>query len=74
MSTRRTKKTPVRDLNKEQEVLESSVRTDGVGEDPAIKALLSDDFISAPDSEALQVALALQEIIRCKTSLLARID
>jgi len=53
-----------RDIARETASLEKLVNTSGQGEDPAVKALLSDDFVKAPDVEALDVALALQEILR----------
>lgn len=64
-STRRSnKKDP-------QEVLNSAVNLNGVGEDPVVKAMLSDQFVNGTNKEALDVALALQQLIRGTDSLLA---
>lgn len=49
---------------KEQEALQSIVRTDGRGEDPAIKALLSPKFVEGTNKEALEIAIALQQILK----------
>lgn len=54
----------------ESEILDSQVRLDGVGEDKAIQELLSDKFVEATDSEALDTALALQQLIRGQNSVL----
>ena len=65
---------PQRDIQREQEALNSMVRTDGVGEDPAVKALMSDDFTEMSEAEALDVKLALQQIIRGQTAMLNNIE
>lgn len=62
------------DINRENEALDSIVRTDGVGEDPAVAALLSDDFVTASEVEALDVKLALQQLIRGQSALLNNMD
>ena len=59
-----------RDLVREQEVLSSQVRLDGKGEDPAVAALLSPEFETMSNTEALNVALALQQLVRGVNSLL----
>ena len=61
----------VRDPQHEAEVLNSRVNLTGEGEDPVLKAVLSDEFASMPDAEALDVALALQQLIRGQASMLA---
>ena len=43
-------------------------------EPTAVKALRSDDFLTMPDSEALDVALQLQVILRGQEALLSRMD
>jgi hypothetical protein len=63
-----------RDLSREQEVMNAEINLSGAGEDPAIKALLSPDFASLPDTQAATIALALQQIIRGQASLLANQD
>lgn len=57
----------------ESERLNSQVRMDGVGEDPAVRDLLSDNFIEANDAEALNIALALQQLIRGQNSILGMV-
>jgi len=48
----------------QMETLEKVVNPSGVGEDPAIKALVSDEFIKMDDEEALSVAIAVAKIVR----------
>ena len=61
----RTKKNQlVRDTEHEQSVLNKPVNLDGSGEDAAVRAVLSSEFSEMPDSGAVQVAAALQQIIR----------
>ena len=54
------------------ERLNSQVRLDGRGEDPVIQAVLSDDFANAKNSEAIEIALMLQQLIRGQTSMLSQ--
>lgn len=56
--------------NQEAERLASQVRMDGKGEDPVVKALLSDKFVEGTNQEALDISLALQQLIRGNASLL----
>lgn len=44
--------------------LDALVRTDGVGEDPAVKALLSDDFVKGSNVQALEIASSIQQLVR----------
>lgn len=59
-----------RDMNREMNVLSSTIRTDGQGEDPAVKALLSEEFTKMNDYDAMQVALAVQQVIKGQASIL----
>ncbi len=74
MVKRNPRKMPERDLTHEAEVLHAKVRMDGRGEDPVVKAMLSDEFLTMPDSEAGKIALMLQELVRGQHSLLANQD
>lgn len=59
------KKRTERDLAHEGEVLDSLVDpVDPQNEDPAIRALLSPEFVTMSNVDATQIALALQQIIR----------
>ncbi len=62
-----------RDLNHELEILNSQIRMSGQGEDPAVQKLLM-RLVSASDSEALQIALELQRIVRGPASMLENLD
>jgi hypothetical protein len=68
------KKAPQRDLAAEAAALDKPVRMDGVGEDPAVKALLRDDFPELPNRESVEIGLALQQIIRGQASMLDNQD
>lgn len=46
------------------ETLNKEINMSGAGEDPAIKALVSDDFINMNDTDALAVALAVAKVVR----------
>lgn len=59
---------------KKQEMLHSKVRSDGVGEDPIIKEVLSDNFVNAKDAQATEVALLLQQLLNGQNSVLSRLD
>lgn len=48
----------------QENTLDKKVRMDGVGEDPAVKAVLSDDFVQGTNLEATEIAVALQQILR----------
>lgn len=61
-------------LKPDEEVLQSLVNADGTGEDPAVRAMLSDKFVEGSNVEATQIALALQQIIRGQNSLLSNQD
>jgi hypothetical protein len=69
--SRKRRYEPKRDLAREQAVLSTPVRSDGVGEAPAVQAVLSDSFLEMSNLDALNVALALQELIKGQNSLLA---
>lgn len=53
---------------REETILNSLVRVDGAGEDPAVRAL--QQMPEASNSEGLEIALALQKLIRGQDSLL----
>lgn len=63
----RRKKTD--DLVRQQEVLSSKINMSGEGEDPAIKALVT-KFPEASNQEALEIALALQTLVRGQASMM----
>lgn len=65
------RKRKVDNSNEQLERLNSQVRLDGVGEDPAVKAMLSPEFAEMPNSQALDIALALQDLIRGQNSILS---
>ncbi|MBE0573319.1 hypothetical protein IH575_00245 [Candidatus Dojkabacteria bacterium] len=54
------------------ERLNSPVRRDGVGEDPVIQAVMSPQFAEATNSEAIEIALLLQQLIRGQNSMLSQ--
>lgn len=56
--------------NKELEALHSKVNPTGEGEDPAVRALLSEQFVQGSNKEALDIALELQKIVRGQNSIL----
>lgn len=62
-----------RDVVQESEVLNTQVRVDGVGEDPVIKALVSDEFATMPDTQAAQIGFQLQDLILKQNSVLEQI-
>ena len=53
-----------------KEILSSQVRLDGVGEDPIVRALLT-ELPTATNERALEIALALQQLLRGDQSYLA---
>lgn len=62
-----------RDLNHEAEVLRSTVDPVDIGhEDPALQAVLSPEFVTMSNLDAVQVGMALQQIIRGQASLLGQ--
>ena len=64
-------KKPSRDLERENAILSSNVRMDGKGEDPVVKAVLSEEFATKMDNqEVLDVALGLQQLIKGQNSIL----
>jgi len=52
------------------EILNKEVRLDGVGEDPVIQGLVSDEFVDMPDQEAADIGQALRDLIRGQAELL----
>ena len=59
MANKKTVKKPVEN----PEVLNAEVRSDGVGEHPAVQALLADEFSKADDLEAARIARAVYKLI-----------
>lgn len=53
-----------------EEALSKTVRLDGVGEDPAVRAMLSEDFVKGSNKDALDIALALQQLVRGQNSIM----
>jgi len=48
----------------QQAILDKEINTSGVGEAPAVQALLSDDFVHMNDMDAAAVAIAVAKIVR----------
>lgn len=65
MTARKKKK-----IDSSNEVLSKQVRSDGVGEHQVVQDLLSDKFTKGSNREALEISLALQQLVRGQTSLL----
>lgn len=57
-------------LSEQAEILNKEVSIDGTGEQPVIKAVLSDEFAKADDQEALSIGAALRDLIRGQAALL----
>lgn len=57
-----------------EEVLASPVNPTGQGEDPAVRDLLSSKFVEGSNAEALNIALAIQQIVKGQNSLLENQD
>lgn len=64
------KRTPA----EQEAILNAKVRMDGIGEDPPVQAVLSDDFINASDQEALDRVLPLQQLVRGLDSILSKLE
>ena len=65
------RKKKVDNTSEQIERLESQVRLDGVGEDPAVKALVDGTFEKASNVEAFDIAAMLQQIVRGQNSILS---
>jgi hypothetical protein len=59
-----------RDLSREAAVESTQIRLDGVGEDPLIKKLASEDFGTMGNREAFDLALQVQAMVRGQASIL----
>ena len=73
MAKRKTKIEAIeakRDFAREAAVENTPVRLDGIGEHPAIQAAASPEFATMSNQDALQVSLALQQIVRGQASIL----
>jgi hypothetical protein len=68
------KRRPQRDLNREKEILSAPINPDGSGEQPVVRALLSPEFATMSDSKALDIGLALQQLIQGQSALLSQQD
>jgi hypothetical protein len=55
-------------------MLDKPVRLDGVGEDPVIQAMLSDQFVNGSNVEATQIALRLQQLLLGEASALENLN
>lgn len=55
----------------EEEILNRPVDTDGSDPNPAVNALMDEDFIKMSNFDASQIALVLQQIVRGQNSLLS---
>lgn len=60
----RQKKSEIKTFAEQQETLNKPINPSGEGEDPAIQALLSDDFTKISDIDALAVAKMVAKIVR----------
>lgn len=72
--TRKSKKSLDHDIAREAAVLSNPPEPTDYGEGAAVKALLSDEYLKKTDREALDIGLALQQIIRGQASLLANAE
>ncbi|MBU2177493.1 MAG: hypothetical protein KJ556_20565, partial [Gammaproteobacteria bacterium] len=64
-------KKPSRDLERENAVLNAKVNLSGAGEDPVVKAVLSEEFATKMNNqEVLDIALGLQQLIKGQNSIL----
>jgi hypothetical protein len=68
------RKKKVDNVSEQIERLESQVRLDGVGEDAAVKALVDGTFETATNTEAFDIAIALQQLVRGQNSILSNQD
>lgn len=68
-----SKRKPARDEARELEALNAPVEGEQ-GQSPAVRALLSEQFVHAPDAQALDVALALQQLVRGQSAILSNLD
>jgi hypothetical protein len=69
---RKSKKSSTSNISREEEVLNSTIDTTGNDPNPAINALMSEDFIQMSNLDASQIALLLQQIVRGQNSLLTQ--
>ena len=60
----RRKNSEIKSVAEQQEVLDKPVNQSGAGEDPAVQALLSEDFTTMNDKDALAVAIAVAKVVR----------
>jgi hypothetical protein len=58
------KKTEMKTKAEQIETMSKEINPSGAGEDPAIKALVSNDFVNMKDTDALAVATAVAKIVR----------
>ena len=63
-----------RDLAREEAVMNTPIRLDGVGEHPAIQAAASPEFATMSNVDALQIALQLQDIAKGQASILQNLS
>lgn len=68
---KKSKSTSTSNITKEQEALNKPVDMAGGNVDPAINALVSEDFIKMSNFDATEIALILQDIVRGQASLLS---
>jgi hypothetical protein len=68
----RKKSKPGNSEAEQAEILNSTVRMDGVGESPLVQAVLSNKFAEATNLEAIDIALLLQQMIRGQNSMLSK--
>jgi len=68
---RKSKKSSTSNTSLEQETLSRTIDTAGNDPNPAINALMNEEFIQMSNLDAAQIALVLQQIVRGQNSLLA---
>lgn len=70
MPRKKKQLTPAEQAQREAEALNSTIRSDGQGEHPAIQTLMSEEFEKMSNLDASQIAFMLQQIVRGQNSLL----
>lgn len=63
-----------RDITREMAIMDTPIRMDGVGEDPVIQKVASSEFSQMSNSEAFDVVIALQQLLRGNASIMANQD
>jgi len=64
----------IEQAQREAEMLNAQVRSDGVNEAPVVQDLLSENFSVVSNTDALKIALSLQELVRGQNSMLSLVQ